>query len=207
MEMDGTTVSGNITQILGGTYVLEINADGTAALSEGDEAEKATWEFTREGVITITDSINDTFDITYNDKDATVTLTIPGEGGGTMVFANEKSTFKAPTARFADAQPIKDSKEVIGTWKLDAAAAQGVYIAGNIAGLIGTDMSFEFTEDGAAKMSYAGQSAEITYEIGSDGMTLIAIDGSTLEVRMLNGKLVLDMGDTMGAESVFLFAK
>lgn len=83
-------------------------------------------------------------------------------------------------AKTEAAEVVKEdpAKKFVGDWKLASAETNGVRLVGDIAAVMGTDgtMEFSFAEDGKGTFSFNGESVDVTWELKDDDNINIEIE-------------------------------
>lgn len=226
LETRGVTVTGDYSQMLGtdAENSLKINEDGTGTLKFGEHSGDITWKLADDDNNTIvltpkaqedsqsgTDATGQpsTLNVTYDADKKTLGLTMSDdEFQGTMVFSTDGTVEGLPTADISKATAVKSKDAIVGDWKVCAVGMNGALMSGDpesLAVIFGSsfDASLSIAADGTIKM---GEDATGTLEEGEDGVVL-KDTYTTMLLKTLDDKLVLDLSEIMGAEMFILYTK
>lgn len=237
-ETQGMTVVGDFASMLGieDNFQMTVKEDGTGSMSFGGETKTFTWEASGENTMAMKPSAdgasgdssassasaeaeatteggsteeiaNELTEFTYEDGKLTATVTNEGQTIK-IIFTQDGTIPGAPVIDSAKAAPITSEADLIGTWKLSGMNLMGMTVYGESDAIAqmsgGTDTSLTFEEGGKCTMS----GVEGTYAVTANGAT-INQDGAEMEVKSLDGSIVIDAGAASGLdlEMVMMYSK
>ena len=148
-----------------------------------------------------------TIDLTYSDGVLSTTMEQDGQSA-TIYFSKDGKLPGATEIVAENAKPITNEADLIGDWKFSGMNLLGLSIYGDaetlnaLAGSSGTDMSMTFQAGG--KGTTGGN--EFTYTVGADGAAMES-NGTKVPLKNLDGSLLIDMSEQVGAPMIMVFTK
>ena len=203
--------AGDFTSVLGDKTgaALSLKADGTGTMSMQGETTDVKWESSdgKTLSITSTESKDETAITGALDGDV-LRLDLSDEKfTGKMIFTADGAYDEAVVIDTASAKPITSADALVGDWKLVGFVMSGLTMYGTadqLASVMGTEIvpTASFTADG--KVNLMG--SESTYTVDSNGAA-VAFGSSTLPVKAIDDKIVVDWGESASGMPSFIFAK
>ena len=213
------------------TFGLSLKEDGTGTFVSGDSSYPITWAESAAG-ITITDAsaasgssasasasassasastglggIGSSVDLGYAEGVLALAMEQNGQAG-VLFFTQDGKLPGSKEISAANAKPITNEADLVGTWKFTGMNMLGMSIFGDSEALIsmmgnsGTDMNVTFEAGGKGTMS----GSEFTYTVGADGATM-DLGGTKLPVQNLDGSIMIDMSEQLGMPLIMVFSK
>lgn len=211
-------------------FGLNLKADGTGAFVSGEETYDVTWTDNGKGITLApaTDAsasaesesasasaasdedlgvFGDSVDLAY--ADGVLSLSMEQDGQAATIFFTKDGTLPGATEITAEnAKPITSEADLVGDWKVSGMNMMGLSIYGDddaiaaMMGSAGTNMSLKFEAGGKGSMD----DSEFTYTVGADGAKM-DLGGQTLELKSLDGSLMMDMSELVGMPMIIVFSK
>lgn len=215
VKMNGITVSGDFTEVLGGdssNVSLSIKKDGTGSLTFKDEPVDITWAQKGDNAITVTpvkesDGIT-AVDVAFENNALTMEMS-DDEFTGTLIFTADGKYADAKEITADGAQAITSEDALVGTWKLTGINMMGMSMYGSsedLAAAMGSvsDTSLTFEKGGTVKAF--GQ--DETWKVGPDGATVTS-NGTEVPVKAIGDDIVIDASAQLGGaiQILMVFSK
>lgn len=233
LDAIASAIGGNSSNM---QFGLTLKADGTGSLVSGEETYAVTWTDNGKGVTlkaaatsasaasasasAASDSASassasagalgafgDSVDLAYSDGALALSMEQNGQSGA--VYFSKDGTMPGMSEISAEkAKPITNEADLVGTWNLTGMNMLGMSIYGSpdslkaMMGNVGTDMTVTFEAGGKGTMS----GSTFAYTVGADGASMDS-GGQKVELKSLDGDLMMDMSAQLGMPMVIVFAK
>ena len=208
LEYQGCIMAGDLSQYMGGDLVMDFKSNGKVQLTLGSSSEEGTWK-ANGSTYTVTDASGTAIAIEYNAKDGTLKLDMGNisstYAGMAVIMTTSSSSYKAPVLEVNKAKPLSSIKDVEGKWKLSGIVVDGVSMTGSVAQAIGVDMAIQIKSDGSCTVSSGSQTVDGKVTASNKGVVL-SVNGTDLEIKSLNGSLVIDF-TSAGQAGIMVFSK
>ncbi len=222
-QADGISMSGVLSS-MGLNFGVNFAEDGTFTMGIGESSFSGTWEFSDNTAVLSFDDADsvgmDSMTVSVEDENTLSGVTTISDKQTTLTFAKGADVGTYLEYDPAEAQPITDSSQLIGTWHIRAVDVFGMCVSGDFANLDESQLSgvesfkdygISFNGDGTGNFTQNGKSDDSAWQTSSSGTTLTS-NGMTLELKMVNDCIMLDVDamleSLLGSDSnmeVYLF--
>lgn len=217
VESNGVTMVGSFQSLFDTEegMALVISADGTGRAVMGnneDDGDGFTWELKDDNTIAMTPSSSDSdspltsADITYDEKDASLTLKMVQDGTEmSVVFTANGTLASLPEFDLNKAAAVTSIDQITGEWEICGLGANGMTAFGDadtLNQMMGDSFDPNITINADGTMVMDG-SEGATVTVDENGATMNDAY-STASLKLLDSNLVLDMSDMMGGVEFFM---